>query len=89
MLHMLYDIIFPESSTFFYESCDLCVTAWSHHSNLTLVLKIEKLLDSKVTSLVMSSKFIKKQEFKLKKIKRLIYIRNKKRTEINMIKEQK
>ena len=34
------------------------------------------LLDSRVTELVMSSEFAKKQEFKLKKIERLIYMRN-------------
>jgi len=37
---------------------------------------VEVLLDSSITRLVMSLKFAKKQEFKLKKIKRLIYIRN-------------
>ena len=37
---------------------------------------VEMLLDSGVTKLVMSSEFTRKQEFKLKKIKRLIYIRN-------------
>ena len=34
------------------------------------------LLDSKVMGLVISSEFAKKQEFKLKKIERLIYVRN-------------
>ena len=34
------------------------------------------MLDSGATGLVMSSEFIKKQEFKLKKIKRPIYVRN-------------
>ena len=37
---------------------------------------VEMLLDSSVTKLVMSSEFTRKQKFKLKKIKRLIYIRN-------------
>ena len=37
---------------------------------------VEALLDSKVTDLVMSSEFTRKQRFKLKKIKRLIYMRN-------------
>jgi len=37
---------------------------------------VEALLDSGVIRLVMSSKFVKKQEFKLKKIERLIYMRN-------------
>ena len=37
---------------------------------------VEILLDSKVIGLVMSSEFSKKQGFKLKKIKRPIYIRN-------------
>ena len=34
------------------------------------------LLNSRATGLVMSSKFARKQRFKLKKIERLIYIRN-------------
>ena len=34
------------------------------------------LLDSKVMGLVISSEFAKKQKFKLKKIERLIYVRN-------------
>jgi len=38
------------------------------------------LLDSRVTGLVMSSEFARKQWFKLKKIKRPIYIRNVDRT---------
>ena len=37
---------------------------------------VEVLLDSGMTELVMSSEFVRKQEFKLKKIKRPIYIRN-------------
>ena len=37
---------------------------------------VEALLDSSATGLVMSSEFAKKQGFKLKKIKRPIYIRN-------------
>ena len=37
---------------------------------------IEALLDSSVTELVISSKFARKQGFKLKKIERLIYVRN-------------
>jgi len=39
-------------------------------------ITVEALLDSEATWLVMSLKFAKKQEFKLKKIKRLIYMRN-------------
>ena len=39
-------------------------------------ITIEALLDSSVTRLVMSSEFARKQEFKLKKIERLIYIRD-------------
>ena len=39
-----------------------------------VIVKI--LLDSKATELVMSSEFVRKQEFKLKKIEDLIYIRN-------------
>ena len=37
---------------------------------------IEALLDSGATGLVMSSKFARKQEFKLKKLERLMNIRN-------------
>jgi len=37
---------------------------------------VEALLDSGVTELVMSLEFARKQWFKLKKIERLIYIRN-------------
>jgi len=39
-------------------------------------ITVEVLLDSGTTGLVMSSEFAKKQEFKLKKIERPIYIRN-------------
>ena len=44
--------------------------------NIQKEVTVEMLLDSDVTKLVMSSEFTRKQEFKLKKIKRLIYIRN-------------
>ena len=37
---------------------------------------VEALLDSGATGLVMSSEFAKKQEFKLKKLERLINVRN-------------
>ena len=37
---------------------------------------VEVLLDSGATELVMSSEFTRKQRFKLKKIKNLIYVRN-------------
>ena len=37
---------------------------------------VEMLLDSRVIELIMSLKFTRKQEFKLKKIKRSIYVRN-------------
>jgi len=37
---------------------------------------VEVLLDSGATGLVMSSEFARKQEFKLKKIEELIYVRN-------------
>ena len=37
---------------------------------------VEALLNSRATGLVMSSEFARKQEFKLKKIKNLIYVRN-------------
>jgi len=39
-------------------------------------IMVEMLLDSGVTGLVMSSEFARKQEFKLKKLERPIYIRN-------------
>ena len=37
---------------------------------------VEILLDSSIIELVMSLEFARKQEFKLKKIKKLIYVRN-------------
>ena len=37
---------------------------------------VETLLNSEITGLVISSEFTKKQQFKLKKIERPIYIRN-------------
>ena len=37
---------------------------------------VEALLDSRVMGLVISLEFARKQEFKLKKIERLIYVRN-------------
>jgi len=46
---------------------------------------VEVLLDSGAIGLVMSSKFVRKQGFKFKKIKRLIYQGYRKRIEINMI----
>jgi len=39
-------------------------------------ITVEALLDSGATGLVTSSEFVKKQEFKLKKIDKPIYIRN-------------
>jgi len=39
-------------------------------------IMVEGLLDSGVTGLVMSSEFVKKQDFKLKKLERLISVRN-------------
>jgi len=39
-------------------------------------ITVEALLDSSATGLVMSSEFIRKQVFKLKKIERPIYMRN-------------
>jgi len=37
---------------------------------------VEALLNSKTTDLVISSEFFRKQEFKLKNIKKPIYVRN-------------
>ena len=37
---------------------------------------VEVLLDSRATGLVMSLEFVRKQEFKLKKIEKSIYVRN-------------
>jgi len=37
---------------------------------------VEMLLDSRVIGLVISLEFVRKQEFKLKKIKKLIYMEN-------------
>jgi len=39
-------------------------------------ITVEVLLDSGITELVMSSEFIKKQRFKLRKLDRPIYVRN-------------
>ena len=39
-------------------------------------ITVEALLDSGATRLVMSSKFARKQEFKLKRLERLMYVRN-------------
>ena len=39
-------------------------------------IMVEVLLDSKATRLVMSSELAKKQEFKLKKLERLMHVRN-------------
>ena len=39
-------------------------------------ITVKMLLDNRVIKLVIGLKFIRKQEFKLKKIERLIYIRN-------------
>ena len=39
-------------------------------------VRVEPLLDSRATRLVMSSEFTRKLKFKLKKIERLIYVRN-------------
>ena len=43
-------------------------------------MMVETLLDSRAMWLVMSSEFARKQRFKLKKIKNLIYVRNVDRT---------
>ena len=48
--------------------------------NIQEGVTVEVLLNSGTTGLVMSSKFAKKQEFKLKKIERLIYMRNMNKT---------
>jgi len=37
---------------------------------------VEELLDTEMTGSVISSKFMRKQRFKLKKIERPIYVRN-------------
>jgi len=39
-------------------------------------ITVEALLDSSATELLISSEFVRKQEFKLKRIERLIYVRN-------------
>ena len=44
--------------------------------NIQEEIIIEVLLNSRITELVISSEFIRKQEFKLKKIEKSIYIRN-------------
>ena len=47
---------------------------------------VEVLLDSRMTSLVISLEFARKKEFKLKKIERLIYVRNMDRTFMSELK---
>ena len=44
--------------------------------NMQEGITIEALLDSRATGLVMSSKFARKQGFKLKKLERLVQVRN-------------
>jgi len=44
--------------------------------NTQEVVTVEVLLNSGATGLVMSSKFARKQEFRLKKIEKLIYVKN-------------
>ena len=44
--------------------------------NMQKGITVEALLDSGATGLVMSSKFAKKQGFKLKKLERLMWVRN-------------
>ena len=44
--------------------------------NIQKKVTVEVLLQSSVIRFVIGSEFVRKQEFKLKKIKRLIYIRN-------------
>jgi len=44
------------------------------HNNKGITVKA--LLDNSVTGIVMSSEFVRKQRFKLKKVKKLIYVRN-------------
>ena len=44
--------------------------------NMQKGITVEVLLDSGATGLVMSSKFAKKQGFKLKKLERLMWVRN-------------
>ena len=44
--------------------------------NIQEEVTVEALLDSSTTELVISLEFVRKQRFKLKKIERLIYMRN-------------
>ena len=44
--------------------------------NIQKEITVEILLDSKLTELVISLEFARKQKFKLKKIEKLIYVRN-------------
>ena len=44
--------------------------------NMQKGIMVEALLNSGATGLVMSSEFSRKQEFKLKKLERLIHVRN-------------
>ena len=44
--------------------------------NMQEEVTVKALVDSRITGLVISTEFVRKQGFKLKKIERLIYIKN-------------
>ena len=44
--------------------------------NIQKEIIVEALLDSRATVLIMSSEFVKKKRFKLKRIEKIIYVRN-------------
>jgi len=48
-------------------------------------IAVKALFNSSVTGLIMSSEFTRKQKFKLKKIRKLIYKEHRERTEVNVI----
>jgi len=55
---------------------EVTVKIGSKRINMQEGITVETLLNSKVTGLVMSSEFVRKKRFKLKKIERSIYMRN-------------
>jgi len=55
---------------------EVTVKIWLERVDMQERITVEALLDSGATGLVMSSEFAKKQGFKLKKLKRLMNVRN-------------
>jgi len=55
---------------------EVMVKIWSERIDIQEGVTVEVLLDSSVTGLVISSEFARKQGFKLRKMKKPIYVRN-------------